>query len=886
MNFLNAAIFNDAIDPIIIEDLNGNIIQMNPVAEKTYGWNTEDLRGKPIKTIVPPERHGQADDLFRRCKAGETVRDVEGLRLNREGHIKPVLISLSLLKDKKGVPAGIATIVKDISERKNAEHEIIDLALSLNQATNIHEIMIDLRKRILELSQANDVLIYYIDHQKNQLVTRMENATVFQEVRMPISNESIAGYTATTKKTVKLKDGRDPDELKKYPGLQYNDALEKKAGVRVYSILSAPILFNRTGLQGVIQLINSRAEEGFTDEDEEYLKTVGKAIAVALFNIKDRSNRQTQFDLLLNKNIITEDDLSKAFSIARKTPDHPINGDVASILVNQFDVPEEKMGASLSRYYLVDFMGFSESVIVQSDLLEGINRKYLQRNLLLPFAKEGETLFLLMDNPFDRELVEEFREAFAVRNCELYVGLREDILKYIDRAYSGRAPTKDIDAYLHELDDGERHELGDGERHGWDDRESVEETEPDVDILDETAPVIVRTTNKIIVDAFEKGVSDIHVEPYDGQEPTWIRFRKDGVCFDYTKIPANHKNALVNRIKIMAGLKIDDRRFPQSGKVKLRYGKQDIELRVECTPTVGSNEDVVLRILSSGRPLTMDQLNLSERNFNNMTSMINQPYGIILAVGPTGSGKTTTLHSILSQLNTREKKIWTAEDPVEITQRGLRQVQVNPRIKPEPFDFPKAMRSFLRADPDIIMVGEMRDRETVNIAVEASLTGHLVLSTLHTNSSVETVTRLVQVGTDPILLADGLLGVLAQRLVRVLCEECKEKYQPDQSEYQQLSKDYGESFQELDLQYDEKFHLFRPVGCSKCHNTGFLGRTGIHELMVATTTIKEMIAEKASTLELKKQALAEGMRTLKMDGIEKVIKGQTTFREVMKVCIQ
>ena len=294
---------------------------------------------------------------------------------------------------------------------------------------------------------------------------------------------------------------------------------------------------------------------------------------------------------------------------------------------------------------------------------------------------------------------------------------------------------------------------------------------------------------------------------------------------------------------------------------------------------------MVMRILEGGTFLSIDDLDLSENNRSALLGMIAKPYGILLAVGPTGSGKTTTLHAILHHLNSVEKKIWTVEDPVEITQPGLRQVQVNFNIKPKPFDFARAMRSFLRSDPDIIMVGEMRDKETATIAVEASLTGHLVLSTLHTNSAPETITRLIEMGIDPLNVADSLLGALAQRLVRVLCADCKKDYAPDTAEVEALTAVCGREYAAASNLKANASRLFQPVGCERCNNTGFRGRVGIHELLPATATVKQAITSGQTMTTIRDKALADGMRTLKMDGIRRVIAGQTTMAEVLKVCI-
>jgi type II secretory ATPase GspE/PulE/Tfp pilus assembly ATPase PilB-like protein len=277
-------------------------------------------------------------------------------------------------------------------------------------------------------------------------------------------------------------------------------------------------------------------------------------------------------------------------------------------------------------------------------------------------------------------------------------------------------------------------------------------------------------------------------------------------------------------------------------------------------------------------------MGMSERNFREMTSIINKPYGMVLVVGPTGSGKTTTLHAALHEINTPDKKIWTAEDPVEITQYGLRQVQVQPKIG---FDFAAAMRAFLRADPDVIMVGEMRDFETAKTGVEASLTGHLVFSTLHTNSAPETIVRLLDMGIDPLNFADALLGILAQRLVRTLCKKCKQAYHPQRSEFDEIVQVYGEKyFKKLNLSYNDDLVLYRPKGCDACDNTGYKGRMGIHELLVATDEIKRLVQKHATVEEIRAIGMEQGMTTLLQDGLFKAFQGHTDIRQVERVCIK
>ena len=407
---------------------------------------------------------------------------------------------------------------------------------------------------------------------------------------------------------------------------------------------------------------------------------------------------------------------------------------------------------------------------------------------------------------------------------------------------------------------------------------------------------LVRMINSMILEAHREGASDIHIESYPGQEKTRIRFRRDGRLYTYLELPPSYRNAIVARVKIMCDLDISEKRKPQDGKINFaKFSPQHrIELRVATIPTNSGLEDVVMRILASAKPIPMNGLGLSERNLAQLTHAVERPYGMVLCVGPTGSGKTTTLHSALMHINTPERKIWTAEDPIEITQPGLRQVQVNPRID---WTFAKALRAFVRADPDVIMVGEIRDEETAKTAIEASLTGHLVLSTLHTNSAPETVTRLLDMGMDPFNFADSLLAVLAQRLVRRLCTDCVGSSPASPEKVEELLADYmhafgsGEASKEQQREAvradwlnrygrDGQLQVYRSTGCKHCDDTGFKGRVGIHELMVISKNLRRLVQSGARAEELQEAALHEGMRTLRQDGIEKVLAGKTTIEEV------
>jgi len=397
---------------------------------------------------------------------------------------------------------------------------------------------------------------------------------------------------------------------------------------------------------------------------------------------------------------------------------------------------------------------------------------------------------------------------------------------------------------------------------------------------------LVQLVNKIVLDAVAQQASDIHIEANPGAKSLRVRFRKDGAMVTYLEIPAKFRTAVISRIKIMSQLDITERRKPQDGKINFRrFGGVDVELRVATVPTVGGLEDVVMRVLLAAMPKPLDELGFDADSLAALKRIISRPHGLFLVCGPTGSGKTTTLHSLLGFLNKPDTKIWTAEDPIEITQAGLRQVQMNPKIG---WTFAAAMRSFMRADPDVIMVGEMRDAETAKIGIEASLTGHLVLSTLHTNSAAESVVRLLDLGMDPFNFADALLGVLSQRLVRKLCTHCRAKQEPSVREMEELAAEYC---LDTPLLVDDVLkrwraqqpHLYRPKGCKECDGSGYRGRMAAYELMIIDAPIKRLIQKRAIVSDIATAALGNGMRTLKQDAIDQVLAGHTDMSQVRAV---
>ncbi|MDO8721347.1 MAG: ATPase, T2SS/T4P/T4SS family [Syntrophales bacterium] len=563
-------------------------------------------------------------------------------------------------------------------------------------------------------------------------------------------------------------------------------------------------------------------------------------------------------ELLIEAGLVTKEQVDKALAAQEGNKKKKIG----ELLIDNKLITEDQLLAALSTKFRLQMVDLTK-MVPNMKALEALPSDVVHRLQVIPVMDKGDRLMVATSQPTDHSIAEHLR-FYTGRRIEMVVAPSRQISEAIEKYYPSQ--TFAVDDLIGELSVDQ----------------TVEEESEEVG-LSETDSQIVNLVNKVLMDGYAKGASDIHFEPGLRGQPFQVRYRIDGICRVMHQIPTLYKRAIISRLKIIANLDITERRKPQSGKILLKHRNNRVEYRVEITPTTGNNEDAVLRILANSKPLPLDQMGLSATNEKAFRVILSEPNGIILCVGPTGSGKTTTLHSVLGHLNTPDRKIWTAEDPVEITQPGLRQVQIQSRIG---LTFAEVLRSFLRADPDVIMIGEMRDEETAKTAIEASLTGHLVLSTLHTNSAPETITRLIEMGMDPFNFADALLGILAQRLARRLCDRCKQSYHPSEEEFAELVRIYEPHwFEKHNMQpYSQEMMLMRKGGCENCNGTGYRGRLALHELAVGTENLKNAIKERDSGEALRTLAIQEGMRTLLMDGVQKIFGGLTDLEQVLKVC--
>ncbi len=759
----------------------------------------------------------------------------------------------------------------------------------IHETDNIEQIMLDASADICKLFNSDRLTLYVVNEDHSAIVSKVKTGlNSSRDLKLPITPQSIAGYVAFSHMLVNLPDVYDEDALKTiHPALTFLKEVDRRSGYRTRQMLVAPILEGKA-LYGVLQVINNKSNQPFGDLEVEGVSQLCKTLATAIRHRLQQAEESvrrmaTKYDGLVSDGVMTAEELQHCLQEARTQGQL-----VEHVLLSKYQVRAAQIGPSLAKFFGVPYEPLTEGRI-RSEVLHGaLKREFIEEQGWIPLEDSPAGLIIMCLDPEAVRSSRIVQQVFSrVTKFAYRVTTLAEFQDTLGQIFGLEATGSSVNEMLADMDSAP---LDDGRI-----EDSLESAAADNEL--------VKFVNKVILDAYHQGASDIHIEPMPGKLKTGIRFRIDGSLQPYVEVPAHFRQAMVTRLKIMCDLDISERRKPQDGKIKFKkYGPLDIELRVATIPSAGSVEDVVMRILAAGEPIPLEKLGLTSHNMARVIQTIEKPYGLFYVCGPTGSGKTTTLHSILKHLNRPETKIWTAEDPVEITQKGLRQVQIN---KKAGIDFALVMRAFLRADPDIIMVGESRDHETVAMGVEASLTGHLVFSTLHTNSAPESITRLLDMGMDPFNFADALLGILAQRLAKKLCD-CKEAYAPDAEELRLFAVEYveelrhsakwqadysGEMTKLMDSwqqQYaqDGRIMFYRHGACDRCHQTGYKGRIGLHELLIANDGIKKLIQERARVAEIFAAAVEGGMRTLKMDGMEKVMMGMTDLKMVRAVCIK
>lgn len=517
-------------------------------------------------------------------------------------------------------------------------------------------------------------------------------------------------------------------------------------------------------------------------------------------------------------------------------------------------VLENEVLEALGLLYTIPFTPTLDMENVRDDWAGDISKQYLKKSCIAPLVKEGKESIIAINDPSELGLVDDVVDLLRLDTYTLVLAPKNQILSAINTLYARAGESA-------------QQLVEDMEDNGF---TIIDDFEPTADLLDDTsdAPVI-RLVNHMISQAVKVRASDIHIEPF--QDVLKVRYRIDGILYEMLTPPKGVQSSLISRIKVMAKMNIAEKRVPQDGRAQVRIGDQEIDIRISTIP-ISYGERLVMRLLNkSGYFLEFSEFGLSDDNLSLINKIIRQNNGIVLVTGPTGSGKTTTLYAGLSEINSPDKNIITIEDPVEYNLKGIGQIQVNPKTG---VTFARGLRSIVRQDPDIILIGEIRDLETAEIAIQSALTGHLVFSTLHTNDSAGAITRLVDLGVEPYLISSSVNTVIAQRLVRLLCNDCKQEYQLEASHIKTLNG--------VNESYMGK-HVFKPKGCSNCFHTGYSGREAIFEIMLMNDALKSLILETSDANQIKKAALRFGMTTLRQDGMSKVSKGITSIEEVLRV---
>jgi type II secretory ATPase GspE/PulE/Tfp pilus assembly ATPase PilB-like protein len=770
---------------------------------------------------------------------------------------------------KNTPPTGIGNLDSFVSQIKN---------IDLNSASQ--DSLTDSLKNIFNCESAT--LLDYDDSRK-ELYSKNFRSHSSEEIRFQVSQKNLPGYVAATRKPLNIIDVYSREELSRHhQDLKYDDSWDEKNGFKARSIILIP-LPHKNKLVGVMEIINKTDGKPFLEADFIRAKAIALVMGLALVkqkerkqnnetagsknNIQDKEPTPSKFSYLIANGFLTNDELTL---ISKKSKESGI--DVEDLLIKELYLRPLDVGKSLESFYYIPYEGYEESVIKPDLENYIIDVEILRNQSWVPIKNSTSSIVVLINDPTDKNAIETINTTFPGKKTEFRVGLKMDIQEYISCFYKAEESQNISETEI--LAEDKTLELATQEA-------------PQTQAPEEQVVVTPDTSNSIFDEmlstAIKQGVTDIHIEPGMEGKNLLIRLRKEGACRVFEEVPASLQNDIIKHIKTLAGLDLSVNQLPQNGKFVLPIDSNKYELSVVVFPTIGNLEDAMLRVSPIGKPvpryIPITQMEFSDPNLDKIMSRIHASKGMILVTGPEGTGKTTTLHAFLGHLNTPEKKIVTAESPVDIVQSGLRQIQTNQEIG---LNYSFALETFLLGNPDIIMIGEIEDATTLKLSNEAARE-RLVFSSLQARSTMDAIRIMREMNIDSNQFAETFLLIMAQKLVPSLCDACKEDYHPSQEEFDMLEKFYGsKSFSDLGFQYNDNLTLKKAVGCKQCIFTGYSGKIVLQEVLERTHELNRLIAEKAPLETIQTQALKDGMITMNQDGIYKIMSGDCDFKKIQE----
>jgi type II secretory ATPase GspE/PulE/Tfp pilus assembly ATPase PilB-like protein/transcriptional regulator with GAF, ATPase, and Fis domain len=775
-----------------------------------------------------------------------------------------LVIGLALVKigerEYKNGASSQAPIV-DRSKRLN------DLFEAIPNVKNPNAIYSDLKQPLIKAFDAGAVVLFAVDRKKNEVVSKLNWNPYKQDIKLPINHSNIAGFSVANNQWLNIMDVSDINELNlHHQNLQFDGSWELNSSFKTKSLLTIP--FSQSNkLIGVLQLVNKRSGSGFDAQDEEDALKVSELLAQTFHKMKIYTEAEpTKFSYLIDNDFLTEDELGQVISKANDT-----HSDVETLLIKDLYLRALDVGKSLESFYDVPFTGYDETIVLPD--LEGfdIDHKILRNQFWVPLKVEDSRVAVLVNDPSDSNTIEEIKKVFLQQDVDIRVGLKLDIQKYINNFYGAEEVAESTETKVIQGDN--KLELTISEEY------PAVKTEQQNPNADSTGQFF----DEIISIAIQQGVTDIHIEPGMDGKNLLVRLRKEGACRVFEEIPADFQQEIISHIKTRAHLDPSINKLPQNGKFIWSLGPNRYELNVVIFPTIGDLEDAMIRVSPIGKRIpgfmSMTDMEFSDPNLDKIMSRIHAAKGMILIVGPEGTGKTTSLHALLNHLNTSDKKIVTAENPVDIVQNGLRQLQMN---EENGLNYALALETFLLGNPDIIMVGEIDNDATLKLCVQAAQQ-RLIFTSLKAKSTIDAIRKMREMNIDANQFSDAVVLVMAQKLVPSLCEHCKEDYHPSQDEFDMLEKFYGDkNFSELGFQYNDNLTLKKAVGCKQCIFTGYSGQIALQEVLERTPELNRLIAENAPMEEIHNQALNDGMITLNQDGIYKIMNGDCDFKKIQE----